>query len=281
MPQIRQPPMRIRLKSVPLHRAERPRHALAHVLAAVERHQPPAPRNQVHQPLERRLHRRQVRVDVRVVELHMGQDRRVGKVVQELRPLVEERRVVLVAFEDEGLAYSLHHRPHHEAGAKVLRHAANQERRRKLRPRARGNFIYPRQHAGRGRLAMRPGHHQRLAPRQKLVVQHRSHRGKRNARVQHKLQLDVAARDGIAHDHEVRPRRKVALRIRLHQRNPQPSQQVAHRRIRRRVRARHPVPARLQHPRQRRHRRPANPNQMDMFRQTELPAPLLPLTTGH
>ena len=130
---------------------------------------------------------------------------------------------------------------------------------------------------------MRPRNHQRLAPGQELVVQRRGHRRKRDAHIQHVLQLDVAARDRIADNNKIRlrnarPRRQVRFRIRLQQRNPQPRQHIAHRRIRRRIRARNPVPARLQHPRQRRHRRPANPNQMYMLRQTHSRNRHLPLT---
>jgi hypothetical protein len=52
--------------------------------------------------LERREVRRGVRVDVDVVVLDRGDDRDLGAVVPELRRLLEEGRVVLVALDDEG-----------------------------------------------------------------------------------------------------------------------------------------------------------------------------------
>ena len=47
------------------------------------------------------LHRLFVLEDVGVVELHRGEDRDVGPVVEELGALVEEGGVVLVALDDE------------------------------------------------------------------------------------------------------------------------------------------------------------------------------------
>src|SRR5262249_57139560 len=60
--------------------------------------------------------------DVDVVELDRRQDRRARPVVEELRALVEEGAVVLVALDDEvrALAEAV-------ALAQVLRHAADEE----------------------------------------------------------------------------------------------------------------------------------------------------------
>ena len=81
-----------------------------------------AARHQIDEPLECDLHRFEIGVDVGVVELNVREDQRVGKVVQKLRPLVEEGRVVFVAFEDEGARGTKL-----KAGAEVLRDAADQE----------------------------------------------------------------------------------------------------------------------------------------------------------
>ena len=54
---------------------------------------------------------------------------------------------------------------------------------------------------------MRSRHHQRLAGYKKLVVQHRRHRRERNALVHHPLKLDIAARDSVSYDHQVRTAR--------------------------------------------------------------------------
>ena len=53
------------------------------------------------QAAERQAHRVEVRVDVGVVELDVVDDGDVGQVLQELRRLVEERAVVLVALDHE------------------------------------------------------------------------------------------------------------------------------------------------------------------------------------
>ena len=60
-----------------------------------------AARHQVDEPPERQPHRVEVGVDVGVVELDVVDDGDVGQVLQELRRLVEEGAVVLVAFDDE------------------------------------------------------------------------------------------------------------------------------------------------------------------------------------
>ena len=66
----------------------------------------------------------EIGVDVGVIEFDVGEDQRVGKVVQKLRSLVEEGGVVFVAFDDEGARG-----PQLKAGAEVFRHAADEERR--------------------------------------------------------------------------------------------------------------------------------------------------------
>jgi len=64
----------------------------------------------------------EVRIDVGMVELDVGEDEGVGKIVHELRALIEESRVVLVAFDDEGAAVA-----QMEAGAEVFRDATDEE----------------------------------------------------------------------------------------------------------------------------------------------------------
>ena len=81
-----------------------------------------AARNQIHQALEGGLDRVEIFVDVGVIEFDRGQNDGVGKIVQELRALVEEGGVVFVAFEDEMLAVA-----EMKARAEILRDAADQE----------------------------------------------------------------------------------------------------------------------------------------------------------
>src|SRR5258705_6147370 len=63
--------------------------------------QQPASRYKVDEPAERKQHLIEVRVDVRVIELDVVDDGDVGKVLEKLGRLVEERAVVLVPFDDE------------------------------------------------------------------------------------------------------------------------------------------------------------------------------------
>jgi hypothetical protein len=155
MRQIAQLPLRSISKSVTLHLAESPRHALAHIRATVEGHHAPTPRHQIHQALERYLYGFEIAIDIGMVKLHMGQDRRVGEVVHELRTLVEECRIVLVTFENETLA-----RRKLKAGAKVLGHSADQKRRPVLAAHPRRRLVNPGQHARRCGFSMRSRHDQ-------------------------------------------------------------------------------------------------------------------------
>jgi len=77
---------------------------LSHRLQPHRRLRSSPARNEIHQALECRLHGVEIFVDVGVIELDGSQNHRVGKVVQELRSLVEKSRVVLIAFHDEVLA---------------------------------------------------------------------------------------------------------------------------------------------------------------------------------
>ena len=120
--------MRQRIEAITLDRAEGLGDALADVLAAVKGDDAAAPGNKIDQALEGSLYRRQDRRRCRRDRTRRASGWRVGKVVQELRPLVEEGGVVLVAFEDERSGGS-----NHEAGAEVLRHAADEKRWRERR----------------------------------------------------------------------------------------------------------------------------------------------------
>ena len=64
----------LRAESVSLHRAERLGDAALDALAGIERHDPPAPRHQIHQALERSFHRIEIFVDVGMVKLHRGRE---------------------------------------------------------------------------------------------------------------------------------------------------------------------------------------------------------------
>ena len=172
--------------------------ALGHVFAAVVGDDEAAARDEIDEALEGGLDGFEIGVDVGVVELDVGEDERVGKVVEELRTLVEEGGVVLVAFDDEGARGA-----QLEAGAEVFCDAADEERRLERGILARGDLVNPRQHAGGGGFAVGSGDDERLAADEKLFAQQRGHRGEGNALVEDALDFRVAARERVADDDEI------------------------------------------------------------------------------
>ena len=97
--------------------------------------------------VELRLNGFNVGVDVGVVEFEIVEHQGARPVVHKFRPLVEERRVVLVCLDDKKPPAT-----EPRADREIGRHATDQEPRRESRI-----FENPRQHAaGRG-LAMRAG----------------------------------------------------------------------------------------------------------------------------
>jgi hypothetical protein len=146
-----------------------------------------------------------------VIKFDVRQNERVGKVVHELRTLVEEGCVVFIALDDEGPSLA-----QAEAGAKVFRHSSNQERGRQIGLTARGDFVNPSQHAGSCGFSVRTGNDQRFLALgvglpDELVMHEARERGKRDALVQHVFHFDITARDGVADDDQVR--RGVEIRL--------------------------------------------------------------------
>ena len=92
-------------------------------------------------------------VDVRVIELDVVDDHRIGQVVKELRPLVEEGAVVFVAFQDEQVA-----RSQPRAGLPADGHAADD-----VAGIQAGLGENPGEHRRRRGLAVGPCHHDRSA----------------------------------------------------------------------------------------------------------------------
>src|SRR5690606_9101460 len=78
---------------------------LADLRAARPRDEHAVLRQPIDEALERRDVARLVRVDVDVVVLDRGEDRALGPVLPELRALLEEGAVVLVALHDEEAAF--------------------------------------------------------------------------------------------------------------------------------------------------------------------------------
>ena len=142
-----------------------------------------------------------------MIKFDVRQNQRIRKVMKKLRPFVKKRRVVFVAFNDERARG-----PQLKAGRKILRHPADQKRRLPFGIPLRRNLVNPGQHAGRCRLSMRTGNHQRFAPGEKFFVNQRRHGGEPNALVKHALHFRITARQGIANHHQVRCRRKICFR---------------------------------------------------------------------
>ena len=159
----------------------------------------------------------------------------IGKVVQELRALIEEGGVVLVAFEDEMLAL-----PQLKAAAEIFRNAANQERR--LRPRQLWKI-----HASIDVVVVLPcvpATTSDFFAAQKFLVQDRGseQNGMRwsstysNSTLPREIALPTTTSRAAARD---------CCRIGLGNRNVQRGQQVPHGRIRRGVGAGNAMPALL------------------------------------
>ena len=141
--------------------------------------------------------------DVGVVHLQVVHDRHLGQVVDELAPLVEERRVVLVALQDEPGGVG-------ESGSlsEVGRDAADQEGGVEA-----GVLEHPGQQGGGGGLAVGAGHHEGVLPADEALLEELRQRAVAEPVVEDVLRLGVAPGDGVADHHEVRLVGEVRLRI--------------------------------------------------------------------
>ncbi len=208
------------------------------------------------QGTKRALHVIEIAVDVGVVELDRIQQQRIGIVVQELGALVEKRGVVLVALGDEPWAGS---------EPKIVREVAAGTAHHEARIAA-GLVQHPRQQRARGRLAVRPDDDRAAPVAHEEAHECFGHRAVRNAGREHRLDLGVAARHGVADDHEIGPRLEILGAIALAIRNAEIGEQRAHRRIDGLVGARDVVPGGTQHAGERRHPDPRDGDQMDVAR---------------
>ena len=182
------------LDAVTLHPAPRRCRDLAGHRTVLVAHKQAATGYQVCQTAERGLDLIQIAIDVGVVELHRTQDRRVGPVVHELRPLVEEGRVVLVTLDDERPT------PAQPVGMfEVQRQPADEET--GILSRA---CQQPGDHGRGGRLAVGPGDDDGMPVTEKTVGDERGHRNVGQAAVQHLFQLRVAAADRVANHDQIR-----------------------------------------------------------------------------
>ena len=147
---------------------------------------------------ERGLHRVEVGVEVRVVELDRREDERPRRVVEELRPLVRVGRRVLVALDDE-------RRPAAErGGAREVRGLAADE----VSGVAARRGEEPREERGRRRLAVRAGDDDGVPAREDLVVERLGHRRDGEAAAQGLEDLGVVLAGQVARDDVGRRRRR-------------------------------------------------------------------------
>ena len=208
--------------------------------------QEPVPGHQVGQPAERQAHGIQIGVDVRVVELDVVDERDVGQILQELRGLVEEGAVVLVALDDE-LA------PVAQPVARPLLtevqgDAADEHRWIVLRV-----CEQPAGERGGRRLAVRPGDDNRARAPEELLAYRLRQRAMPDLATEHLLELRVASRDGVADHDQGEVRGDVLGLVADEHGNRFPLEKRVHRRVYTLVRSAHVVPAPLQEGGQRRH----------------------------
>jgi hypothetical protein len=227
---------------------------VAHPGMAHRRDDPTIGGHRPDEPSERGLHVIEVAVDVGVVELDRGQDQRVRVVVEELRRLVEEGGVVLVALDDEVVARTLAKR-----AAEVERDAADQQGRI---PARRG------QHLGdevrRRRLAVRPGDGDAVAARDRQLVERVRERAVGNAGLDRRLRLGIVGADRVPdHDEVGLGIEDVSGRESLEHVDAPVRERGAHRRVQLLVGAGDVDAARLQEARQRPHARAADGDEVD------------------
>jgi hypothetical protein len=147
-----------------------------------------------------------------------------------------------------------------KAASEVFGDAADQKRGLKC-----SGFENPRQHRGRGRFAVRSGNHQNVFADQEFIVQNLRQRAERNAFVEQALQFDIAARECVAYDYEIRTGIEVRCGKGLRDGNAQGFEKRRHRRIGSRVRASDAETALLQHASERRHRRATDTDEVNVF----------------
>ncbi len=263
-------------------------HELHHVGVAGVRDHEPVLRDPFDEPGEGGVVARLVGVDVDVVVLDAGDDADLGAVVPELRGLVEERGVVLVAFDHERrLAARLGGIGHRQSRAElaprwklertleILGKPTDEKTRLGARV-----LEDPCAHRAGRRLAVGAGHDQGRGPGQDVLGQGPDHRRVRKARIDGGPRFGVVAATHVADHHQVRRRLEVVRRKALDQPHPPPLQRRSHRRVEGHVRPRHLVPGRLEQPRERPHARAGDGDEVDMHGRLVMPRRVRPCQVG-
>ncbi len=156
-----------------------------------------------------------------MIVFDVGDDQGLRAIVEELRTLVEKRRIVLVRLDDEERCAS-QPRGHGE----VQRHSADQEPRLQA-----GAFQHPGDQRGHRGLPVRARDCDDPAPVQHRLAQPLRSRQIAEAAVQQRFHGRIAARQRIAHQHEIRSGFQVIRRVAFRQRDPGFAQLGAHGRV--------------------------------------------------
>ena len=234
-------------------RRARPARRLARIGVVGAVHQQAVGRDERHELPESLLHGLEVGVHLGVVVLDGRQDHALRPVMQELRALVEERRLVFVPLDDE-----LVPPPEAEGAAEVLQHPSDEERGIAAARRQR-----PRHEPGGRRLAVRPRHHDRMPPFQEQSPDRLRHAGVRNAALDRRHRLGVRLRRDVADHHQVGPVVEVIRPVPLEDADTLVEQHRAHGGVDRLVRTAHIVPGVGQEAGERTHPRAADADEMD------------------
>ena len=210
-------------------------------------------RHDLHEAAEAGHHVLEVAEDIRVVELDVVHDEQLGQVVDELAALVEKRRVVFVAFEDEVFRI-----PESATLSEIVRDAADEPRWLEA-----GRFENPgEERCGRG-FAVRAGDHEVVAPAQEENFQRLRQRVIEQLPVEDGFHFGIAAGHGIADDHEVGIGRDVLRTESFADRDPLSFEEGGHRRINIVIRSGDLDAAIAQRGSERAHRRAADASEMD------------------
>jgi hypothetical protein len=244
-------------RAVPHDAAGRAAHHVAHVRGVQRRDDRTLGGHALHQRAEGLFDVVEVAVDVGVIELDGGDGQRARVVVQELRRLVEERRVVLVPLDDEVRPASFAKAPAEVQGVPPHQH----------RGVSTGGVQQEGDEARGGGLSVGAAQHDGVSARDGELVERVGERAIGQALVDGGARLGVVRPHGVADDHQVGLGLQHVLGAEALVDGDAPGrEQRAHGRIQVSVRAGHAHAARVQEPRQRAHAGAGDGDEVDAAR---------------
>lgn len=179
------------------------------------------PRDEVEEAPESELDIRERTEDVGMVHLQVVQQGDFGEVVDELAAFVEERGVILVAFQDEPRRVG-----EPRALTQVGRDTADEERGIQS-----GALEHPGEQRRGGGLAVGAGDDQRAFPAQKAFLEQLRQGAITQLVLQHEFCLRIPARNRVADHHQIRAMGEVGFRITRARNDPAGRQEGGHGRI--------------------------------------------------